>query len=85
MYVSLSHATLFRSPSHHFLLPLPLRSTPKKRLTLQEIAVALIASFLGGVGTVAMFCTLGIYVSVEQPFELAQLLGFGVAYVAYVV
>ena len=40
----------------------PPRSLPKKGLPLQEIAVALIASLLGGFGTVAMFCTLGVYV-----------------------
>ena len=43
----------------------PPRSLPKKAgppTQLQEIAVALIASLLGGFGTVAMFCTLGVYV-----------------------
>jgi hypothetical protein len=40
----------------------PLRSLPKKGLPLQEIGVALVASLLGGFGTVAMFCTVGVYV-----------------------
>ena len=37
-------------------------SLPKKGLPLKETAVALVASILGGFGTVAMFCTLGVYV-----------------------
>jgi len=40
--------------SHHF----PPRNLPKKGLPLHEIAVALIASLLGGFRTVAMFRTL---------------------------
>ena len=42
--------------------PFPYASCPKKRLQLQEIEVALTASPLGGLGTVAMFCTLSVYV-----------------------
>jgi len=48
--------TLFRSPCHHFLM-LPPRGLPKKDLPLPEIAIALVACLLGGIGTVTMFCT----------------------------
>jgi hypothetical protein len=41
---------------------IPPGSLPKKGLPLLEIAVALVASILGGFGTVAMFCTVGVYV-----------------------
>jgi len=57
---------------------LPPRGLPKKGLPLLEIAVALVACLLGGFGTVAMCCTLGVYVqSVKWPFDRAQLLVFG--------
>jgi len=62
-YVSLSHTyslPLITSP--YISSCFPPRSLPKKGLPLREIAVALITSLLGGFGTVAMFCTLGVYV-----------------------
>jgi len=57
--------------------------TPQPPQELQGITVALVACLLGGFGTVAMFCTLGVYVqSMKRPFDRAQLLVFGVTYVA---
>ncbi|CAG7847841.1 SubName: Full=Uncharacterized protein {ECO:0000313/EMBL:CCA77868.1} [Serendipita indica DSM 11827] len=35
---------------------------PKHSVPVTEILVALVASILGGFGTVAMFCTLGVYI-----------------------
>ena len=40
--------------------PHPLSSLPKG--TFHESTVAILASILGGFGTVAMFCTVGVYV-----------------------
>jgi len=45
-----------------FFLAFYFTTLPKKGLPLRELAVALVASILGGFGTVAMFCTVGIYV-----------------------
>lgn len=61
VYVRPQHAL---SPAGHVTISscIPLRSLPKKGLPFQEIALALVASILGGFGTVAMFCTLGVYV-----------------------
>ena len=61
----LLHSTLQRtSPTPPSVLSscLPARSLPKKGPPLREIAIALVASILGGFETVTMFCTLGVYV-----------------------
>jgi len=57
--------------------PFPHASRPKKGPPLQEIAVALIASLLGGFGTVAMFCTLGVYVYIEREAAFRPGAAFG--------
>ena len=44
------------------LSSLAFSSLPTNKLSIQEPAVALIASILGGFGVVALFCSVGVYV-----------------------
>lgn len=53
-------STSARSPCRHSQLSHFFHSLPKG--TARESTVAMLASVLGGVGTVAMFCAVGVYV-----------------------
>ncbi|GBE78582.1 hypothetical protein BKA93DRAFT_799571 [Sparassis latifolia] len=45
-----------------FALAFYFSTLPKDTLPVREVAVASIASLLGGFGVVALFCTVGVYV-----------------------
>ncbi|KAI5118511.1 hypothetical protein M0805_007680 [Coniferiporia weirii] len=45
-----------------FTLAFYFSTLPKSTMALREVAVATIASILGGFGVVALFCSVGVYV-----------------------